>query len=84
MTEEHMTADQFSAMLALIVPPVIERITQNSNVDDAAAISRFYHSGLYRELSDEASGLWHYGPMTLYTMFQDELLTGSLVYPEGA
>ena len=28
-----MSEDQFSAMLAIIVPPVIEQIMRNSNVD---------------------------------------------------
>ena len=50
-----MTEDQFSAMLAIIIPPIIEKITQNSNVDDDKAISRFYQSKLYKELSDENS-----------------------------
>ena len=71
-------------MLAIIVPPVIEQITKNSNVDDAKVISQFYQSKLYQELSDESSKLWHYSPMTLYTMYQDELLTGSYDYPEEA
>ena len=79
-----MNEDQFSAMLAIIVPPIIEQITKNSNVDDEKAISRFYQSRLYQELSDETSKLWHYGPMTPYTMYQDELLTGSYDYPEEA
>ena len=79
-----MTEHQFSAMLAIIVPPIIELITKNSNVDDVKAISRFYQSNLYRELADEKSKLWHYSPMTLYTMYQDELLTGSYDYPEEA
>ncbi len=80
----NMDKDQFSAMLAVIVPPVIEQITKNSNMDDATAISSFYQSKLYQELSDETSKLWHYGPMTLYTMYQEELLTGSYEYPEEA
>ena len=29
-----MNEDQFSAMLAIIVPPIIEQITKNSNVND--------------------------------------------------
>lgn len=57
---------------------------ENSNVDDNKAISGFYQSRLYQELSDENSKLWHYSPMTLYTMYQDELLTGSYDYPEEA
>ena len=45
---------------------------------------KFYQSELYKELADEESKLWHYSPLTLYTMYQDELLTGSYDYPEEA
>jgi hypothetical protein len=79
-----MNEDQFSAMLAVIVPPIIEQIVKNSNVDETDAIFRFYQSRLYQELSDEESKLWHYSSMMLYTMYQDELLTGSYCYPEEA
>lgn len=79
-----MSKDQFSALLTLIVPPVIELIVQNSNAASSQVISRFYKSKLYEELSCEESGLWHYGAMTLYTMFQDELLVGSYEYPQEA
>lgn len=77
-----MTKDQFSALLAIIVPPVIEQIARNCNIEESEAISRFYQSRLYEELSNEKSELWHYGPMTLYTMYQDELMTGTYDYPE--
>ena len=79
-----MNEEQFSAMLAILVPLVIERIIENSNIDEDKAVSCFYQSELYKELSDEKSKLWHYSPLTLYTMYQDELLTGSYDYPEGA
>ena len=74
-----MNDNQFSAMLAIIVPPIIEQIIKNSNVDENKAISKFYQSELYKELADE-----DYSPLTLYTMYQDELLTGSYDYPEEA
>ena len=45
-----MNEDQFSVMLAIIVPPIIEQITKNSNIDDDKAISGFYQSKLYHEL----------------------------------
>lgn len=48
-----MNEDQFSVMLAIIVPPIIEQITKNSNIDVDKAISGFYQSKLYHELSDE-------------------------------
>ena len=79
-----MNENQFSAMLALIVPAIIEQIIKNSNVDENKIIHLFYKSKLYKELSDEKSKLWHYGAVTLYTMYQDELLTGSYSYPEEA
>lgn len=77
-----MNEDQFSAMLAVIVPPIIEYILKNCNVDDEKVILGFYRSRLYQELSDEKSKLWHYSALTLYTMYQDELLTGTYDYPE--
>lgn len=77
-----MNADQFSAMLTVIVPPIIEEITINTNLDVQTVISKFYKSKLYQELSEEQSKLWHYSAKTLYTMYLDELLTGSYDYPE--
>ena len=47
-----MNEDQFSAMLAIIVPPIIEEIAKNSNVDVEQIIPKFYQSKLYQELSD--------------------------------
>lgn len=78
-----MSDNQYSTLLAVIVPQIIEYIVQNSNVDDKEAISAFYRSKLYSELTNEDLKLWHYSSRTLYAMYQDELLTGSYNYPEG-
>lgn len=79
-----MNENQFSALLAIIVPEITSLITKNSNITETQAISLFYRSKLYKELADENSKLWHYSPLTLYTMLQDELLTGNYDYPEEA
>ena len=79
-----MNENQFSALLAIIVPEITSLITKNSNITETQAISLFYKSKLYKELADENSKLWHYSPLTLYTMLQDELLTGNYDYPEEA
>lgn len=79
-----MNENQFSAMLAIIVPEIVKHILQNSNVSEVKAEECFYRSKLYKELSDERSKLWHYSPLLLYTMYQDELLTGDYGYPEEA
>ena len=78
-----MSDNQYSTLLAIIVPQIMEYIVQNSNVDDKEAVSAFYRSKLYSELTNEDLKLWHYSPRTLYAMYQDELLTGSYNYPEG-
>ena len=77
-----MNENQFSALLAIIVPEITSLITKNSNITETQAISLFYRSKLYKELADGNSKLWHYSPLTLYTMLQDELLTGNYDYPE--
>lgn len=79
-----MNENQFSALLAVVIPQIIVYIVKNSNVTEAQAASRFYKSRLYNELSNEQSKLWHYSPLLLYTMYQDELLTGTYEYPEEA
>ncbi len=47
-----MDKNQFSLLLALIVPQIIELITKNSNLSEIEAINIFYKSRLYNELSD--------------------------------
>ena len=71
-----MNADQFSAMLAIIVPPILDQITKNSNVDETTVISRFYQSKLYQELSDETSKLFEtYGIYDYVTKYLESLHT---------
>ncbi|MCM1334680.1 MAG: hypothetical protein NC084_07795 [Bacteroides sp.] len=77
-----MNENQFSALLSVMVPQVIALITQNSNQSEARAVSRFYRSRLYGELSDEKTKLWHFSPLTLYSLYQDELIAGTYDYPE--
>lgn len=79
-----MNENQFNSLLALIVPQIVAKIVENSNISDIDAINKFYSSRLYSELADEESKLWHYSPLLLYTMYQDELLTGTYYYPEEA
>lgn len=36
------------------------------------ALRRIYESATYRELEDESSKLWHYGPVALYQTFLEK------------
>ena len=42
----------------------------------------FYNSKLYRALEREETKMWHFSPMTVYSMWKHEKETGEVVFPE--
>jgi hypothetical protein len=79
-----VTADKLSALLAILNPSIIQMIMDNRKLTNIEATKLFYHSALYAMLENEASKLWHLSPLTLYELFEEELETGSINYPEEA
>jgi len=79
-----MTPEKFSALLAILNPPVVQLIIDNRKLTAIEAATLFYNSALYAMLENEASKLWHLSPLTLYELFEEELATGSINYPEEA
>lgn len=79
-----MSEGKFSALLSVIVPPVVEIIARNKNVSEIAAAESFYRSKVYAQLSDEKTKLWHYSAATLYSMYDDESSGREIQYPEEA
>ena len=80
-----MNPQQYSAALALlIIPPLIAEIVKRNSIDELAAADQLYHSRLYAQLAREELKLWHYSPVTLCDMFDEERRTGKITYPEEA
>ncbi|MDR0442581.1 MAG: hypothetical protein LBH44_04145 [Treponema sp.] len=79
-----MTPEKLSALLSILNPPVIQMIIDNRRVNSIEAARLFYNSDLYAMLEKEESKLWHLSPLTLYELFEEELATGSINYPEEA
>ena len=78
-----MNNDKFNIYLIVaVIPRIINMIMNDEDVTEWQAITAFYHSKLYRDLSDESSKLWHFSPLLLYQLFQDEVRTGNYDYPE--
>ncbi|MCL2243761.1 MAG: hypothetical protein FWC03_04745 [Treponema sp.] len=77
-----MTDKKLSAFLAIINPATIQLIMDKRNLTNIEAIELFYNSALYAMLENEASKLWHLSPLILYELFNEELETGSINYPE--
>ena len=80
-----MNPQQYSVALALlIVPSLIAEIVKRSSISELTATDMLYHSHLYAQLAREELKLWHYSPVTLCDMFEEELKTGKITYPEEA
>lgn len=80
-----MNQQQYAAFLACaIMPAVINTISEKMKWDKIITIERFYHSKVYVLLEDESLKMWHYSPLTLCRMFESEINTGKIEFPEEA
>jgi hypothetical protein len=79
-----MDKKKFESMLILIVPAVVKLIASNNNLDEIKATDMFYQSKVYEKLEQEDTKLWHFSPLTLYNMYEEEQRTGKLIFPEEA
>ena len=77
-----MNSEKFSAIMGLIVPEVVRLITENYPYDEVTASRKFYRSQVYASLEQEEIKLWHFSPLTLYNMFDEEQKNGSFIFPE--
>jgi hypothetical protein len=57
---------------------------ENRGITNSEAVKMYYNSDLYAMIENEASKLWHLSPLTLYELFEEEIRTGSINYPEEA
>ena len=77
-----MSEEKFSAVIGLIVPKVIQLITENYSYGEITATREFYRSGVYAMLEQEETKLWHFSPLALFNMFDEEKKTGRFSVPE--
>ena len=77
-----MSGEKFSAIIALIVPEVVHLITENYPCDEVGATQEFYRTQVYALLEQEETKLWHFSPLTLFNMFEEEKKTGTFSVPE--
>lgn len=77
-----MEKRKFEAVLTLLVPQVILLITENYPYDEIIATREFYSSEVYSVLEQEDTKLWHFSPLTLFNMYDEEKRTGDFQIPE--
>lgn len=77
-----MADKKFEAIMTLLVPQVVSLICEQYNVDEITAAKDFYESKVYSLLEDEETKVWHFSPLTLFNMYDEEKKTGSFEFPE--
>ena len=77
-----MDKKEFKSILMLIIPDVVKLIVENYSIGEIDASHKFYRSGVYEKLENEDTKLWHFSPLTLYNMFEEEQKTGKIIFPE--
>ena len=79
-----MEKKKFEAMLILLVPQIVNLISENYGYDEVSATKEFYLSKVYYFLEQEDTKLWHLSAMTLFNMFDEEKKRGAFTFPEEA
>jgi hypothetical protein len=74
--------NQFKTILTFLVPQVIKIITEETKVSEDRAVRTFYKSKVYTFLEREETKVWHFSALTLYTMYRQEMETGTIEFPE--
>lgn len=73
MNQNHDDFQISSNNLYLLLPSKVSKMAvmyaSDFGLPIIEALKRIYQSSTYRELEDEHTKLWHYGPVALYQMF---------------
>ena len=80
-----MSKKKFSAVGGFLVPKIVLLMGKNyPEHSETTAMNELYTSKVYSILEDESTKLWHFSPLTLFNMFDEEKRTGRFEWPEEA
>lgn len=77
-----MGQEQFIAMMPYISSDLVGMIATKNNVTEGEAITKLYASRLYALLEQEDTKLWQYSTEMLYSLFEQEEKTGTIIFPD--
>ena len=79
-----MKEKKFEAVLVLLVPQIVSLIAKKHSCDELTATKSFYESMLYSLLEKEETKLWHLSAPALFELYDEEVKTGNITFPEEA
>jgi hypothetical protein len=74
----------FKATMEMLIPLVIKEIIKSRSITEQEAFELLYSSLLYSKLEMESTKLWHLSQLTLANLLNEELETGTIIFPEEA
>ena len=75
--------EEFQSILSVaLIPQIVALIAVREKMGEDEAMEAFYRSETYELLSREETKQWHYSPLTLCRIWEQERQTGALVFPE--
>lgn len=72
MTDRKITSQNLYLLLLGKVSRMAVMYASDFGLSITEALNRIYRSETYRQLEDEETKLWHYGPVALYQMFLEQ------------
>lgn len=77
-----MGQEQFAAMMPYISADLVAMIADKQNITNEEAITKLYASKLYEALENEETKVWQYSTQMLYSLFEQEEMTGTIQFPD--
>ena len=77
-----MGQEQFAAIMPYISADLVAMIAKKKNLTEEEAITKLYSSKLYESLENEETKVWQYSTRMLYSLFEQEEKTGTILYPD--
>ena len=77
-----MNEKEFEDLLYIITANTVNLIIKQTGWSENYALERFVISKVYSKLEIEETKVWHFSPLTLFNMFDEETQTGYFVIPE--
>ena len=77
-----MGQEQFAAIMPYICSDLVAMICEKQNITDKEAIEKLYNSKLYAALEIEETKVWQYSTQMLYSLFEQEMTSGKIEFPD--
>ena len=77
-----MEQKTFSLLLPKICTDLTYMIVEKENLSQTDAIIKLYNSKLYALLGQEETKLWYYSTSMLYSLLEQESISGNIRFPD--